>query len=82
MLLRASLVVGLASPALPDQFHLTSTMIAKGQQIDSDHVFQGFGCAVGNSTPDLAWSGAPEDTESIAITVYYPDARNFCASCF
>mgnify|MGYP001790820555 len=57
-------------------------MIAKVQQIDSDHVFQGFGCAVGNSTPDLAWSGAPEDTESFAITVCYPDAPNVSASCF
>ncbi|MEL7397009.1 MAG: hypothetical protein AAFN44_11620 [Pseudomonadota bacterium] len=57
-------------------------MTAKGQQIDSDHVFQGFGCAVSNSTPDLAWSGAPEDTESFAITVCYPDAPNVSASCF
>lgn len=69
-----SLIVGLASPALPDQFQLTGTMIAKGQQLDSAHVFQGVGCAGGNSTPNLAWRGAPEDTESFAITVYDPEA--------
>ncbi|MEM9239069.1 MAG: hypothetical protein AAF922_18970 [Pseudomonadota bacterium] len=59
---------------MADQFHLTSTMIAKGQQLDSAHVFLGFGCSRGNSTPNLARRGAPEDTESFAVTVYDTDA--------
>ena len=64
----------LAAPALADDFTLTSPDIAEGQQLGSDFVFQGFGCDGGNVAPTLAWSGAPEGTESFAITVYDPDA--------
>ena len=64
----------LAGPAAADSFQLTSTTIAEGQQLDAAQVFQGFGCEGGNTAPDLAWSGAPEGTESFAVTVYDPDA--------
>jgi Raf kinase inhibitor-like YbhB/YbcL family protein len=64
----------LAAPALADSFTLTSPDIAEGQQLSSDFVFQGFGCEGGNVAPTLAWSGAPEGTESFAVTVYDPDA--------
>jgi Raf kinase inhibitor-like YbhB/YbcL family protein len=72
----ASLMVAttLAAPALADSFTLTSPDIAEGQQLSSDFVFQGFGCEGGNVAPTLAWSGAPEGTESFAVTVYDPDA--------
>ncbi len=33
-----------------------------------------FGCEGGNAAPTLEWSGAPEGTESFAVTVYDPDA--------
>ena len=68
----ASLMVAttLAAPALADSFTLTSPDIAEGQQLSSDFVFQGFGCEGGNVAPTLAWSGAPEGTESFAVTVY------------
>lgn len=62
------------SPALAGDFTLTSPEIAEGQQLSSDFVFQGFGCEGGNRAPTLAWSGAPEGTESFAVTVYDPDA--------
>lgn len=64
----------LAAPAFADGFTLTSPDIAEGQQLSSDFVFQGFGCEGGNVAPTLEWSGAPEGTESFAITVYDPDA--------
>ena len=72
----ASLMVAttLAAPAMADDFTLTSPNIAEGQQLSSDFVFQGFGCEGGNVAPTLAWSGAPEGTESFAVTVYDPDA--------
>ena len=64
----------LAAPVMADDFTLTSPDIAEGQQLSPDFVFEGFGCEGGNVAPTLAWSGAPEGTESFAITVYDPDA--------
>ncbi|MEM9764356.1 MAG: YbhB/YbcL family Raf kinase inhibitor-like protein [Pseudomonadota bacterium] len=64
----------LAQPALAGDFTLTSKTIAEGQALDAAQVFQGFGCEGGNKAPDLAWSGAPEGTQSFAVTVYDPDA--------
>ena len=34
----------------------------------------GFGCAGGNRSPRLKWSGAPAGTRSFAVTLYDPDA--------
>ena len=74
-LLSSALALGLlATPALAGDFQLTSNTIAEGQQLAAAQVFQGFGCEGGNAAPDLAWSGAPEGTESFAVTVYDPDA--------
>lgn len=64
----------LAAPAIADGFTLTSPDIAEGQQLSTDFVFQGFGCEGANVAPTLEWSGAPEGTESFAVTVYDPDA--------
>lgn len=68
------LATTLVAPALADGFRLTSPDIAEGQQLANDFVFQGFGCEGGNTAPTLVWSGAPEGTESFAVTVYDPDA--------
>jgi len=72
--LAAAMVITLAAPAMADGFALTSPDIAEGQQLRNDFVFQGFGCKGGNTAPTLEWSGAPEGTESFAVTVYDPDA--------
>ncbi|WP_299375642.1 YbhB/YbcL family Raf kinase inhibitor-like protein [uncultured Tateyamaria sp.] len=64
----------LAAPAWADGFTLTSPDIAEGQQLADAQVFAGFGCEGGNVAPSLEWSGAPEGTQSYAVTVYDPDA--------
>ena len=46
----------------------------KGGAFDLEHVYNSFGCSGGNVSPHLAWSGAPQGTQSFVITVYDPDA--------
>ena len=56
---------------------LTSGSFADGDYLDDRHVLSenyGFGCAGGNVSPHLAWSGAPAGTRSFALTCYDPDA--------
>lgn len=74
LLFSALATATLSSPALAEDFTLSSPDIAEGQQLANDFVFQGFGCEGVNTTPTLEWSGAPEGTESFAVTVYDPDA--------
>lgn len=58
-------------------FTVTSTDFSDGDDLAVDHLLAesfGFGCAGGNRSPALFWSGAPEDTRSLAVTCYDPDA--------
>jgi hypothetical protein len=55
-------------------FTLESAEVKTGSKIAEAQVFKGFGCDGGNVSPSLAWSNAPADTKSFAITVYDPDA--------
>jgi hypothetical protein len=65
----------LLSPlALADSFKLTSITIKPNGKITMDQVFNSFGCAGKNVSPDLKWSGAPKDTKAFAVTMYDPDA--------
>lgn len=74
ILVSTLVTAALTGAAVAEDFKLTSPDIAEGQRLASDFVFQGFGCEGGNVAPTLAWSGAPEGTESFAVTVYDPDA--------
>lgn len=58
----------------PASLTVTSADFADGAAIPLTHVFNGFGCTGGNESPALAWSGAPEGTQSYAIIVHDPDA--------
>ena len=56
---------------------LTSTNFRDGDYLCADHTLSeefGFGCAGGNSSPQLAWTGEPEGTRSFAVTCFDPDA--------
>ena len=55
-------------------FTLTSSDIAEGKPIAEMYTFNGFGCAGGNISPALSWSGAPPGAKSFALTCYDPDA--------
>ena len=58
-------------------FTVTSNSFKDGDYLPSDFILSadfGFGCAGGNKSPHLKWSGAPEGTKSFAVTCYDPDA--------
>src|ERR1700704_1620649 len=58
-------------------FTVTSNSFKDGDYLGKDHILSadfGFGCAGGNHSPHLRWSGAPAGTKSFAVTVYDPDA--------
>jgi Raf kinase inhibitor-like YbhB/YbcL family protein len=55
-------------PAAPS-FTVTSADVADGQPLKDDQV-----AAVGNTSPQLSWSGAPEGTASYTVTCFDPDA--------
>jgi Raf kinase inhibitor-like YbhB/YbcL family protein len=61
-------------PGYAAAFDLTSPQVQEGGTIAAAQVFKGFGCTGDNISPALAWSGAPADTRSFALTVYDPDA--------
>jgi Raf kinase inhibitor-like YbhB/YbcL family protein len=56
---------------------VTSSSFKDGDYLAMDHVLSenfGFGCAGGNKSPQLSWSGAPDGTRSFTVTCYDPDA--------
>jgi Raf kinase inhibitor-like YbhB/YbcL family protein len=58
-------------------FILTSNSFKDGDYLPNDFILSadyGFGCAGGNKSPHLRWSGAPAGTRSFAVTLYDPDA--------
>ena len=60
-------------PKLPS-FTLTSESVTDGQPLANDQVSGIMGAGGSDVSPQLSWSGFPEQTRSFAVTVYDPDA--------
>src|ERR1700694_3963224 len=58
-------------------FTVSSNSFKDGDYLAKDFILSadfGFGCAGGNRSPHLKWSGAPAGTKSFAVTCFDPDA--------
>lgn len=58
-------------------FKVMSDSFKDGDYLGAAHVLSAdfsFGCAGGNRSPQLKWSGAPAGTKSFAVTCFDPDA--------
>lgn len=62
-----------SSPVLADLV-LTSPDFAAGGTLPPAQMLNVFGCDGANLSPALAWSGAPEGTQSFVLTAFDPDA--------
>lgn len=62
--------------ALPDlpSFELTSENFTEGGTLDSQQVSGIMGAGGHDTSPQLSWSGFPEETKSFVVTLYDPDA--------
>ncbi|CAN5415748.1 YbhB/YbcL family Raf kinase inhibitor-like protein [soil metagenome] len=60
-------------PKLPS-FTLTSESITDGQPLANAQVSGLMGAGGEDVSPQLSWSGYPEETRSFAVTMYDPDA--------
>ena len=61
---------------LPDvpSFEVRSDDVADGETMPRPQVSGVFGAGGEDVSPQLSWSGAPDGTQSFAVTVYDPDA--------
>ena len=55
-------------------FKLNVVGIPENETIPERFIFNDWGCTGDNLSPALEWSGVPEGTKSLALTMYDPDA--------
>nr|WP_202798408.1 YbhB/YbcL family Raf kinase inhibitor-like protein [Microbulbifer agarilyticus] len=77
MLLRAMTAlagIALALVVHAEAFVLTSTDYTEGDTLRAAQLYYGMGCNGENTSPHLAWSGAPAGTRSFAVVMRDVDA--------
>jgi Raf kinase inhibitor-like YbhB/YbcL family protein len=75
MAILATLTLASTGLALAGQdFTLTSPAMTDGGDLPAAQILNGFGCQGANRSPALAWSAPPPGTQSLAVTMYDPDA--------
>lgn len=62
------------SAGVSSTFRIWSPDFEAGGWLPASSVYTGFGCDGANVSPALRWSGVPEGTRSVAVTLYDPDA--------
>ena len=53
---------------------ITSPQVTEGASLNTQQVFNQWGCEGDNVSPELVWRDVPKGTKSFAVTMYDPDA--------
>jgi Raf kinase inhibitor-like YbhB/YbcL family protein len=77
-ILTAALIasVVLVAEAASPEFTVTSSAFRAGEPIPHVYSYSGYGCDGRNTSPEVAWDGAPPGTKVFALTMFDPDARS------
>lgn len=68
------LVLSMPVAARADGFTLESTSFGSNTMLTTKYIYNEGECNGGNTSPELHWSGAPDDAKSFAVTMFDPDA--------
>jgi len=68
--------VVLVAQAQSPEFTITSSAFKAGAAIPHVYAYSGYGCDGRNTSPEVAWDGAPPETKAFALTMFDPDARS------